>query len=99
MNRYALHRELEEHSDHVYYQPPSNIRMNFPCIVYNKIPKFKEYGNDGIYIKKQGYQITVMDKDPDSFTADDLEDHFQYCSITQYFTNDNIHHVILELYY
>ena len=99
MSRYALHTELQEFADAVYFQPPSNIRMNYPCIIYHKIPKIKEYANDKWYFKKQGYQITVIDKDPDSLIADDLEDHFQYCAISQYFVNDNLHHVTLELYY
>src|SRR5699024_12019571 len=54
----------------------------------------KEYGNDHYYIKTQGYQITVVDPDPDSLIADDLEDHFTYCAISQYFVNDNLNHVI-----
>ena len=99
MSRYALHKELQEFSDAVYFQPPSNIRMNYPCIVYHKTPKIKELANDKWYFKKQGYQLTVIDKDPDSFIADDLEDHFQYCTISQYYTNDNLQHVTLELYY
>ena len=99
MSRYALHTELQEFADAVYFQPPSNIRMNYPCIIYHKIPKIKEHANDKWYFKKQGYQITVIDKDPDSLIADDLEDHFQYCAISQYFVNDNLHHVTLELYY
>ena len=99
MSRYALHTELQEFADAVYFQPPSNIRMNYPCIIYHKISKIKEYANDKWYFKKQGYQITVIDKDPDSLIADDLEDHFQYCAISQYFVNENLHHVTLELYY
>lgn len=99
MSRYALHEELLEFTDAVYFQPPSNIKMTYPCIVYHKIPKIKENANDRWYFKKQGYQITVIDRDPDSLIADDLEDHFQYCSISQYFVNDNLHHVNLELYY
>lgn len=99
MSRYALHKELQEFADAVYFQPPSNIRMNYPCIIYHKTPKIKELANDKWYFKKQGYQVTVIDKDPDSFIADDLEDHFQYCTISQYFNNDNLHHVTLELYY
>ena len=97
--RYDLQRELEKYADNVYFQPPSSIKMTYPCVVYNKISKFREYGNDQAYIKIQGYSVTVMDRDPDSLIADDLEDHFTHCAITQYFTNDNIHHTVLELYY
>lgn len=99
MGRLELHKELQEFSDSVYFQPPSDIQMNYPCIIYSKTPKIKELANNRWYFKKQGYQVTVVDRDPDSLIADDLEDYFQYCAITQYFTNDNLHHVILELYY
>ena len=98
-NRLKLHDELLEFSNNVYFQPPSNIKLKYPCIIYSKTPSIKEYGNDRHYIKTQGYQITVVDTDPDSSIADDLEDHFMYCEITQYFVNDNLNHTILNLYY
>lgn len=99
MTRLELHNELLKHVDNVYFQPPSNIRMTYPCIVYSKTPKLKEFGNNEYYIKRQGYQLTVIDRDPDSLIADDLEDNLEYCSISQIFTNDNLHHTTLELYY
>lgn len=98
-DRLKLHDELLKFSDNVYFQPPSNIKLTYPCIIYSKTPSIKEYGNDRCYIKTQGYQITVVDPDPDSFIADDLEDHFLNCAIAQYFVNDNLNHVILNLYY
>ena len=99
MSRLGLHQELLKHCKSVYFQPPSNIKMNYPCIVYHKTAKFREFGNNKYYIKKQGYQLTVIDRDPDSLIADDLEDEFQYCAISQIFTNDSLHHTTLELYY
>lgn len=98
-NRLKLHNELLEFSDNVYFQPPSNIKLKYPCIIYNKTPSIKEYGNDHQYIKTQGYQITVADADPDSLIADNLEERFMYCAISQYFVNDNLNHVTLNLYY
>lgn len=98
-NRLKLHDELLEFSDNVYFQPPANIKLTYPCIIYSKTPSIKEYGNDHHYIKTQGYQITVVDADPDSLIADDLEEHFTHCAIAQYFVNDNLNHVILNLYY
>lgn len=97
--RIQLHNELLEFADHVYFQPPSNLKLNYPCIIYNKTPSVKEYGNDHYYIKTQGYQLLVVDPDPDSLIADDLEDHFTYCAISQYFVSDNLNHTALNLYY
>lgn len=99
MSRLDLHNKLLGHSDNVYFQPPSTIQMKYPCIVYSKTPKYREFSNDSVYIKLQGYQLTVIDRNPDSLTADDLEDEFIYCAISQYFTHDNLNHITLDLYY
>ena len=97
--RDSLHSELLMFIPNAYFQPPSNVKMKYPCIVYNKIPAFKTFGNNAIYSRLQGYSLTVIEKDPDSDIADRLEDHFDYCSIAQHYIVDNLHHTILNLYY
>jgi hypothetical protein len=97
--RLELHSELQEFLLDTYYQPPSNIQVVYPCIIYNKTRKSKMLANDGIYLTKQGYQITVIEKNPDSPVADAIEEHFQYCTIDQYFAMDNLNHTVLTLYY
>lgn len=98
-SRLELHNKLLEHADYVYFQPPSGMKMSYPCIVYSRNAKHREYGNDKSYIRMQGYQVTAIDRNPDSFLADDIEDAFPYCAISQYFVNDNLHHTTLQLYY
>lgn len=98
-SREELHEELKVFSDNVYFQPPSSIQMKYPCIVYNKDDNHKQHGNNSIYYRKQGYTITVMDRDPDSLTPEMLESYFQYCSINQYYEVDGLHHTTLNLYY
>lgn len=97
--RLELHNQLLKFSDNVYYQPPSTIRMRFPCIVYNKSDVKRLYSNDGMYSRKQQYQITVISPDPDSLTAEELETHFEYCKITNYLNVDNLHNTHLTIYY
>lgn len=94
-----LTNELLQFLPNVYFQPPSNITMNYPCIVFNKNGKNRQYGNDGVYLSKQGYQIMVIEIDPDTDVADRIEKHFQYCTISQYYTVDNLNHTTLNLYY
>lgn len=98
-SRLELHNELLTFLPNVYFQPPSNMQMVYPCIVYNKTDKSKSLANDGIYLSKQGYKVTVVDRNPDSVIADDVEKHFQHCSVDQYYTVDNLNHVTLSLYY
>ena len=98
-SRLELHNELLTFTPKVYFQPPSGLQLEYPCIVYHKTGKFRDYGNDTIYRAIQEYQLTVIDKNPDSTIADDIESHFQYCEINQYYTVDNLNHTTLNLYY
>lgn len=98
-SRLDLHNELLPICPNAYFQPPSSITMQYPCIVYNKSDKMRLYGSNGIHHSKQEYKVTVIDKNPDSDIANQVEKHFQYCVIDQYYTIDNLNHTALTLYY
>lgn len=98
-SRLKLHDELLTFLPNVYFQPPSGFQMTYPCIVYNKTNKMRHFANDVVYLSQQQYRITVMDKDPDSEVANNIEKHFPSCGINQYFTVDNLNHTVLSLYY
>jgi hypothetical protein len=98
-SRLDLHTELLKFMPNVYFQPPSNITMIYPCIVYNKTGKNRHFADDVIYLSQQGYDITVIEKNPDSLVADNIESNFRSCAINQYYTADNLYHTKLSLYY
>jgi len=98
-SRLELHDELLKFMPKVYFQPPSNIQMVYPCIVYNKTSKMRHFASDVVYLSQQEYQITVIERDPDSTIADKIETHFQHCGINQYFVTDNLYHTTIKLYY
>lgn len=85
--------------ENVYFQPPSNIQMVYPCIVYHKNPNFKRYGDNMIFIRKEVYQVKIIETDPESSIGNDMEEYFEYCSIVQVFTQDSLHHTVLRLYF
>lgn len=96
-SRLDLHSELVKFLPNVYFQPPSNIQMSYPCIVYNKTSKEKQLASNTVYLERQGYNITVIDRNPDSDIADRIERKFQYCDIIQYYVSDNLNHTVLKL--
>lgn len=98
-SRLELHDQLLLFAPNVYFQPPPSSQMFYPCITYNKNDKSSDRANDHLYLSKQGYQLTVIDRDPDSTIADLVNEHFQYCAITQYYVVDNLYHVTLTLFY
>ena len=55
--------------------------------------------NNHSYARFKSYQITVIDRDPDSDIYDKIMDHFMMCRFERFFTSDNLNHWILNLYY
>lgn len=94
-----LHNKLLEILSHVYFQPPSGVRMLYPCIVYSKKPAQIEYANDNHYKKDDEYQVTVLDMEPDSAYAYTILEKFRYSSITSYFVMNNVNHTNIKLYF
>ena len=97
--RLYLQSELQEFLPKVYFQPPSNITLEYPCIIYNKSGMNRKIANDASYLRIQKYSVTLIERDPDSTVADDIEKYFTHCAVTGYFTKDNLYHTSLTLTY
>lgn len=99
-DRLSLHNKLIQilGSNHVYFQPPSSIRLNYPCIIYKRDAEDTFYADDIKYYGMKRYMITVVDKDPDSIIPDKML-QFPYCSFTSHYTVDNLNHDVYSLYY
>jgi hypothetical protein len=100
-NRLALHEELCTllGSRYVYYQPGTNTKMKYPCIVYRRGDIEPRYANDMTYVCRERYTLTVVSGDPDNEIADKLLSHFRLITYTNRYLSDNLYHDTLELYY
>ncbi len=85
-------------ADHVYFQPPSNIRLKYPCIIYNKSYGDTKYADNNPYIFNIRYQITVIDRDPDS-QIPGLIAMLPMCSADRCYISDNLNHDVFNIYY
>ena len=98
--RLELHKKLCEilGSEHVYFMPPSNLKMQYPCIVYNRIGSNVLHADNTPYSIKKQYTITVMTYDPDNDIGDKLQ-NLLYCGYDRSYTVDNLHHDVYKIYY
>jgi len=96
--RLELHNFLKTFTDNVYFQPPSSTLMKYPAIVYNLNNNQKVYANNDTYLKHNRYTVTVIDRDPESAIAKQIED-IKMCSFDRSFTSDNLNHFVYTLYY
>jgi hypothetical protein len=85
-------------SSNVYFQPPESIRIDYPCIVYQRDRIDAEYANNEKYSHLTRYQVTAIDKDPDAVWKLNIL-NLPLCRHNRFFTSDGLNHDVFELYY
>lgn len=83
----------------IYYQPPSNVKMKYPCIVYSDSPWDTKFANDKPYVVTRHYQVTVIDKLPDNPWTMLMATHIPMCTHERHYTRDGLNHDVLDVYY
>lgn len=100
--RLKLHEELvalAKGSCTVYFQPPTGMRLSYPCIVYSKDSGDADYADNGTYRYTQRYEVTVITTDPDCELPEEVLGHFKMCRMDRQFVTENLYHNVLVLYY
>lgn len=90
--------ELTLGSRHVYFQPPPNVQMQYPAIVYERYRQDTDYANNLPYRNAKRYEVTVIDQDPDSKIPDAVA-ALPTCSFSRHFPADNLNHDIFFIYF
>ena len=96
--RLELQTLLEEIVDHVYFQPPENIQLVYPCIVYSRDSAHTDFADDVPYSFTQRYQVTVIDRDPDS-AIPAMVAALPRASYNRFFAAENLNHDVFSLYF
>lgn len=98
--RVDLQNVLEEllGSRSVYYQPPESLKMSYPAIVYSRKTIDNSYANNSVYKQNYAYEITVIDKNPDSEIVNKVS-KLPTCRFDRHFKSDNLNHDVFTLYY
>lgn len=99
-SRLELQAVLEDllGSENVYFQPPASMSMKYPAIVYGLEDIGNTFADDGVYLSKRQYLITVIDKDPDSDIIDKIAT-LPTCRFNRHFKSDNLNHYVFILYF
>lgn len=85
-------------ANRVYYQPPTTIKMGYPCIVYSRSRTKARYADNAPYTLTRLYTVTVVDKNPDSEIPDRIA-LLPMCEHNRTFTVDNLYHYVYDLYF
>lgn len=100
MSRLELQTYLEAlfATENVYFQPPSNVNMTYPAVVYNLDDVDIKHADNFPYSHKKGYSVTIIDKDPDSSWPDLMLD-VPTSRFQRHFSTDGLNHYVYIIYF
>lgn len=96
--RLQLQSLLETFTENVYFQPPTNIHLQYPCIMYERDDAESEFANNANYRYTKRYLVTVIDRDPDS-AIPDMVAALPLCTFNRFFTADDLNHDVFNLFF
>jgi hypothetical protein len=85
-------------TDQVYFQPPPTVNMLYPCIVYRRDYELINFADDKPYLHRKRYQVTVIDRNPDSIIPDKVA-QLPLCSYDRFYTTENLNHDVFKLFF
>lgn len=85
-------------SRQVYYQPPASVKMEYPAIVYSLDGADTKFASNKPYSHKRRYQVTYMDRKPDSPIYDKLA-ALPMCLFERWFAANQLNHNVFNLYF
>lgn len=97
--RLKLQAALETICPRVYYQPPENLKLTYPCIVYTLSDMWMRHGDNRVWATRDRYQLTLISKDPDTVLRKTIPDKLSSCEFDRGFVSDNLHHFVYTIYW
>lgn len=96
--RQQLHQLLETFTEHVYFQPPTNVHLEYPCIIYKRDFAETTFADGYPYNHTLRYMITVIDRDPDSAIPDKVA-KMPMSLFNRFYTADDLNHDVYNVYF
>ena len=96
--RLDLQAILKGITTNVYFQPPPNVQMAYPCIVYERDFADTKFSDNKPYAYTQRYQVTLIDADPDSPILNGIKG-LPMCTFDRHFAANNLNHDVFTLFY
>lgn len=98
--RLDLHNKLVAAlgSNNVYYQPPADISMSYPCVVYHFDDDVMLHANNSPYWKYYTFTATLITKNPVPTEFMAAMDDMDYASFDRHYTTDNLHHFSYKIH-
>lgn len=82
----------------VYSQPPADVLLNYPCVIFNRSGENAEFADNELYQLKLEYTVTLISRDPDDPAWSRIR-QLPYCSFDRAFKADNLNHDVFTIFF
>lgn len=82
----------------VYFEPESNITMEFPCIRYELDDIYQDNAANKAYVRQKRYSVTAISTNPDDPLFEVFAD-LPLCRFDRSYRADHLYHQVYELYF
>jgi hypothetical protein len=87
-------------SENVYFQPPEDRRIEYPCIVYERDDVLTKHADNLAYKVDAAYQVTYIDHDPDG--VDNVRDDLlmlPHSKFDRHFATSGLNHDVFVIHH
>lgn len=81
----------------IYFQPPSDIKMAYPAVVYEIDRVVKKRADNKSYLQNRRYQVKLITKNPDDPVFDVLAS-LVHSEFERHYTADGLNHFVFNIY-
>lgn len=96
--RQQLHDILQTITDNVYFQPPENVKLVYPCIIYNRDFIETKFADNEPFSLTKRYMVTVIDRDPDSDIPNQVA-RLPMSTFNRWFAADGLNHDVYQVFF
>ena len=89
---------LEAICPNVYFQPPANVQMVYPAIVYHRDTGSTTFANNLPYNYEQRYELSLIARDVDSNLHEQIR-ALPKTSHARFYVADNLNHDVFSIYF
>ncbi|MCA1806976.1 MAG: hypothetical protein LC687_03865 [Actinobacteria bacterium] len=82
----------------VYFQPPANVQMEYPCIIYKRDTARTQFAGNTPYRYTKSYQVTYISQDPDDSVPDKIA-ALPMCQFDRHYAVKNLNHEVFSLFF
>ena len=101
-NRLDFHNYLKEicgeSAKYIYFQPPDNLKMNYPAIVYSRDNISNDFADNDIYLQNVTYKVIVIDTKAESEIVEKISKTIGF-KFSSHYVSNNYNYDVFKITY